>query len=91
VPVGFLPTMIVSPTWMCCSRDAMIGLRVNGKPLLRAYSLISAQLRYYPTVTRQAYRNRGRVTELIETGKLFEDIDLPRLSSIHEPGSRKGK
>ena len=46
--------------------------------------LVSAQLRYYPTVTRQAYRNRGRVTELIETGKLFEDIDLPSLSPIHD-------
>lgn len=39
--------------------------------------LVTSKLRYYPTVTRQAYRNMGRVTELIETGKLFEDLGLP--------------
>jgi len=38
--------------------------------------LVTSKLRYYPTVTRQAYRNMGRVTELIETGKLFEDLGL---------------
>src|SRR5207249_9141061 len=26
--------------------------------------LVTSKLRYYPTVTREAYRNRGRVTEL---------------------------
>jgi len=39
--------------------------------------LVSSQLRYYPTVTREAYRNMGRVTELIETGRLFDDLQLP--------------
>jgi len=29
---------------------------------------------YYPTVTREAFRNEGRLTELVETGKLFDDI-----------------
>ena len=36
--------------------------------------MVREQLLYYPTVTREAYRNMGRVTELIETGKLFEDL-----------------
>jgi ferredoxin--NADP+ reductase len=34
-------------------------------------------LRYYPTVTREAFRNTGRVTDLIESGKLFEDLEVP--------------
>jgi ferredoxin--NADP+ reductase len=43
--------------------------------------LVSGKLRYYPTVTRQAYRNMGRVTTLIEGGKLFEDMQLPDLDA----------
>ena len=41
--------------------------------------LITDKLRYYPTVTREAYRNMGRVTELMQNGKLFEDLQLPAL------------
>src|SRR5438105_11047358 len=41
--------------------------------------MVRGQLIYYPTVTREAYRNMGRVTELIDTGKLFEDLDIPAL------------
>jgi ferredoxin/flavodoxin---NADP+ reductase len=41
--------------------------------------LIKDKLIYYPTVTREPFRNRGRVTDLIETGQLFEDIGLPKL------------
>jgi ferredoxin--NADP+ reductase len=41
--------------------------------------MVSSQLRYYPTVTREAYRNMGRVTDLIETGKIFDDLELPPL------------
>jgi ferredoxin--NADP+ reductase len=39
--------------------------------------LVTSKLRYYPTVTRESYRNMGRVTELIENGKLFTDLGLP--------------
>jgi ferredoxin/flavodoxin---NADP+ reductase len=38
---------------------------------------VSDKLRYYPTVTRESYRNMGRVTELIDTGKLFADLGVP--------------
>ncbi|MCW5657684.1 MAG: ferredoxin--NADP reductase [Burkholderiaceae bacterium] len=41
--------------------------------------MVRQQLRYYPTVTREPYRNMGRITELIESGKLFADLDLPPL------------
>lgn len=40
---------------------------------------IREKLVYYPTVTREPFRNRGRITDLIATNKLFEDIGLPSL------------
>jgi ferredoxin--NADP+ reductase len=46
--------------------------------------MVSSQLRYYPTVTREAYRNMGRVTDLIETGKIFDDLDLPPLNPAED-------
>jgi ferredoxin--NADP+ reductase len=36
--------------------------------------MVRDKLVYYPTVTREPYRNRGRQTDLIESGKLFTDI-----------------
>jgi ferredoxin/flavodoxin---NADP+ reductase len=41
--------------------------------------LIADKLIYYPTVTREPFRNRGRITDLIESGQLFADIGLPGL------------
>ena len=35
------------------------------------------KLIYYPTVTREPFRNRGRITDLISSGKLTDDIGLP--------------
>lgn len=46
--------------------------------------LIREQLIYYPTVTREPFRNRGRVTDLITSGKLFEDTGLPPLDRAHD-------
>ena len=40
---------------------------------------VREKLIYYPTVTREPFRNQGRLTDLIESGKLFEDIGLPPL------------
>ena len=39
--------------------------------------MVSSKLRYYPTVTREAYKNMGRVTTLMESGKLFSDLGVP--------------
>lgn len=39
--------------------------------------MVSSQLLYYPTVTREEYRNQGRIPDLIESGKLFADLGLP--------------
>ncbi|MGL5447611.1 MAG: ferredoxin--NADP reductase [Rhabdaerophilum sp.] len=38
---------------------------------------IRKQLLYYPTVTREPFRNRGRITTLTERGQLFRDLRLP--------------
>jgi ferredoxin--NADP+ reductase len=46
--------------------------------------LVTSKLRYYPTVTRQAYRNMGRVTELIESGKLFDDLGVPSFDPAND-------
>lgn len=40
---------------------------------------VSKQLIYYPTVTREPFRNRGRITDLVTSGKLFADVGLPAL------------
>jgi ferredoxin--NADP+ reductase len=40
---------------------------------------VRAQLRYYPTVTREPYVNRGRLPALIESGRLCRDLELPEL------------
>ena len=41
---------------------------------------IKKKLIYYPTVTREPFRNQGRLTDLMESGKLFSDIGLPPLN-----------
>lgn len=38
---------------------------------------IQEKLLYYPTVTRERFRNNGRITDLIVSGKLFRDLGLP--------------
>ena len=46
--------------------------------------LVQSRLLYYPTVTREPYRNRGRLTDLMHSGKLFEDLGLPALDAAHD-------
>ena len=41
--------------------------------------LARGQLTYYPTVTREPFHNRGRLTDLITSGKLFDDLGVPPL------------
>jgi ferredoxin--NADP+ reductase len=45
---------------------------------------VRAQLRYYPAVTREPHANRGRLTTLIESGKLARDLDLPALDPVSD-------
>ena len=46
--------------------------------------MVSDKLRYYPTVTREDFRNMGRITQLIENGKLAEDLGLPALNPAED-------
>jgi ferredoxin/flavodoxin---NADP+ reductase len=50
-------------------RDELIGEYVREK------------LIYYPTVTREPFHNRGRITDLITSGQLFRDVGLPSLEA----------
>ena len=45
---------------------------------------VKQKLIYYPTATREPFRNPGRITDLIESGKLFSDIGLPPMSTEHD-------
>ena len=46
--------------------------------------LITNQFLYYPTVTREPYQHQGRVTELIDNGRLFADLGLPTLDPARD-------
>jgi ferredoxin/flavodoxin---NADP+ reductase len=39
--------------------------------------MLANRLIYYPTVTREPFRNQGRISTLIENGKLASDVGLP--------------
>ena len=39
--------------------------------------LVRDKLVYYPTITREPFKNRGRITDLIASGTLASDVGLP--------------
>jgi len=42
--------------------------------------VVRQKLKYYPTVTREEFRNQGRLTDLMESGKLSADLGLPEIN-----------
>jgi len=46
--------------------------------------LVREKLSYYPTVTREPFRNNGRISLLLENGKLAADLGLPGLDPAHD-------
>ena len=46
--------------------------------------MVRQQLLYYPTVTRETFEHQGRITRLIETGQLTDDLGLPPLDPAHD-------
>jgi ferredoxin--NADP+ reductase len=46
--------------------------------------MVTNQMLYYPTVTREPFVNQGRVTTLIETGKMQADLGLSPLDPAHD-------
>jgi ferredoxin/flavodoxin---NADP+ reductase len=45
---------------------------------------VGKQLLYYPTVTREAFRNQGRVTDALDNGSLSAKLGLPALDPQHD-------
>jgi ferredoxin--NADP+ reductase len=50
------------------ANDPLIGEMVEGK------------LKYYPTTTRELSQYQGRITNLIESGKIFDDLGIDELN-----------
>jgi len=48
--------------------------------------LARAQLRHYPTVTREAFPVTGRITDLMANGKLFADLGVPPICPEDDRG-----
>jgi len=57
-------------------RDLLENLAED--PLIGEF--VGDKLRYYPTTTREDSPVMGRITSLIETGKLFDDLGVPPLN-----------
>ncbi|MXU64565.1 ferredoxin--NADP reductase [Oceanomicrobium pacificus] len=53
--------------------------RIADDPLIGEEA--AEKLRYYPTTTQEDSAVRGRVTDLMRSGKLFDDLGLPPLSA----------
>ena len=46
--------------------------------------MVAGKLLYYPSVTREPFRTQGRITTLIETGRIFADLGLPALDPAQD-------
>jgi ferredoxin--NADP+ reductase len=46
--------------------------------------MVEKQLLYYPTVTREEFRNQGRITDLISSNKLTDDLGLPPINPAED-------
>ncbi|GAB0116127.1 ferredoxin--NADP reductase [Acidisoma sp. 7E03] len=46
--------------------------------------IVAGKLLYYPTVTREPFRNRGRLTDLIAQGTIPQDLGLPPISTAED-------
>jgi len=53
--------------------------QIKSDPLIA--EMAAEKLVYYPTTTRESFSRMGRVTNLIESGALFDDLDLPHWSA----------
>lgn len=64
-------------------RTSDLGYRTFIENQLPEHELVGEQVRrqlhYYPTVTREPFRNQGRITDLLQTGKMLDDLGMPTL------------
>ena len=61
---------------LVCGEKALEDLKQNEY----IGELAAEKLLYYPTVTREPFRNEGRITDLIRSGKVFTDLGLEPLN-----------
>ena len=69
-------------THTCRTQDELaygadLMARIKADPLIGEEA--SQALRYYPTTTQGPSAKAGRITSLIESGALFDDLDVPAL------------
>lgn len=57
----------------------LISVELPGHEFLGEF--VRDRLLYYPSVTREAFPVQGRITTLIESGRIFADLGLPPLST----------
>ena len=62
--------------------DALLTENLPNDDLLG--ELIADRLFYYPIVSREPFRNEGRLTDAIDSGRLFSDLDLPPMDPEHD-------
>lgn len=48
--------------------------------------MVEGRLKYYPTLTREAFHHTGRITDLLTSGKIFKDLGLPKISPDDDRG-----
>ena len=46
--------------------------------------MVAKQMLYYPTVTREPFDKQGRITDLIDNGKLAADLGVPALNPAED-------
>lgn len=46
--------------------------------------MVKEQLLYYPSVTREPFKNRGRATDLLTSGQLESDLGLTKLDPVRD-------
>lgn len=46
--------------------------------------MVAGKLLYYPTTTREPFPRMGRVTDNLESGKVFADLGLPKMDPEHD-------
>ncbi len=46
--------------------------------------IVARQMLYYPTVTREPFRHQGRITDLLEAGKIEADLGLTKLDPARD-------
>jgi ferredoxin--NADP+ reductase len=66
--------------------DLAYGTQVVGELYGNVYlgELARAQLLDYPTVTREAFRTQGRIPALLDSGRLADDLGIPRLDPAND-------